>query len=258
LKRNSTNKAHSQRRKEVRSSLFRSSPPEAQPGEALGEYALRVMRAAVRSGQLMPGEHLREIDVAEWLGVSRTPVREAFHRIIADGLLVVGPWNGAMVADLDQNQLVELYAVREVLEGAAAALAAKQASKAEIGHLFEIAASEFRAKADPEKLVLINSELHHAIFAAAHNRYLLQSLSTVTDALGLLRHSTFVLPGSIAQAREEHLDIINAIRARNEKRAEEAARKHVGNSLALRLKLILRTAAFKHQQRSAASTSFIA
>ena len=77
------------------------------------------MRAAIRSGQMSPGEHIREADVAGWLGISRTPVREAFHSIIADGLMVTGPWNGAMVASLDLNQLVELYAVREALEGAA-------------------------------------------------------------------------------------------------------------------------------------------
>jgi len=217
--------------------LFRLAPPELHPGEALGEFALRVMRDAIRSGQMMPGEHLREAEVADWLNISRTPVREAFHSIVADGLLVAGPWNGVMVADLDQNQLVELYAVREMLEGGAAALAATHASSAEVEHIFEIAASELAAKSDPAKLVVINSELHHAIYAAAHNRYLLQSLSTVTNALGLLRHSTFVLHGSIEQAREEHLDIINSIRTRNAKRAEEAARKHVHNSLALRLKL---------------------
>jgi DNA-binding GntR family transcriptional regulator len=221
----------------LRSPLFRLAPPEPRPGEALGDFALRVMRDAIRSGQMMPGEHLREADVADWLNISRTPVREAFHSIEADGLLVAGPWNGVMVADLDQNQLVELYAVREMLEGGAAALAATHASSAEVEHIFEIAASELAAKSDPAKLVVINSELHHAIYAAAHNRYLLQSLSTVTNALGLVRHSTFVLHGSIEQAREEHLDIINSIRARNAKRAEEAARKHVHNSLALRLKL---------------------
>lgn len=238
LKRKPISRPRLRRRREVRSSLFSLPPPELQPGESLGEFARRVMGGAIRSGQLLPGEHLREADVAEWLGISRTPVREAFHGIIADGLLVTGPWNGAMVAVLDQNQLVELYAVREVLEGAAAGLAATHASSAEVEQMVEIAASELAAANDPAKLVLINSELHRAIYAAAHNRYLLQSLSAVTDALGLLRHSTFVLPGSVEQAREEHLGIINWIRARNKKRAEEAARKHVSSSLALRLKLI--------------------
>jgi DNA-binding GntR family transcriptional regulator len=225
------------RHKEAKSSLLSLPPPSSRPGEGLGEYALRALRAAVRTGELKPGEHLRESDVATWLGISRTPVRQAFHSIIADGLLTTGPWNGAMVAELDQTQLVELYAVREVLEGAAAALAAKHASDAEVAHMLEIVESECEAREQPSRLVLINSELHEAIYAAAHNRYLMQSLRTVTDALGLLRHSTFVLPGSVEQANQEHLQIVNAIKVRNPQRAEEFARKHVSNALALRLKL---------------------
>jgi DNA-binding GntR family transcriptional regulator len=225
------------RHKEAKSSLLSLPPPTSRPGEGLGEYALRTLRAAIRTGKLKPGEHLRESDVANWLGISRTPVRQAFHSIIADGLLTTGPWNGAMVAELDQNQLVELYAVREVLEGSAAALAARHASDAEVEHMLEILATERDARNDSTRLVLINSELHEAIYSAAHNRYLMQSLRTVTDALGLLRHSTFVLPGSVEQANQEHLQIVNAIRARNSKRAEELARKHVSNALALRLKL---------------------
>ena len=238
MKKTAATKTRPRGHKARRSFLFKLTPPEQQAGETRGQFALRVMRAAIRSGQLTPGDHLREADVAEWLGISRTPVREAFHSIIADGLLVTGPWSGAMLADLDQNQLVELYAVRTVLEGAAAGLAAKHASGAEIEHLFEIAKSELAAENDPPELVLINSELHHAIYSAAHNRYLLQSLRTVTDALGLLRHSTFVLPGSIELARSEHLEILNAIRDRDEVRAEQWARKHVSNALTLRLKLL--------------------
>ena len=82
------------------------------------------MREAIRSGKFRSGEHLREADVAKWLNISRTPVREAFHRIISEGLLTNGPWNGVMVAELDAQQLVQLYAVRAALEGTAAALAA--------------------------------------------------------------------------------------------------------------------------------------
>jgi len=158
------------------------------------------MREAIRSGKFRSGEHLREADVAEWLNISRTPVREAFHRIISEGLLTNGPWNGVMMAELDAQQLVQLYAVRAALEGTAAALAAQNATKPEVQRLFQIAASEARAKKDPAKLVILNSELHQTLYAAAHNPYLLQSITTVVDALGLLRHSTFVLPGSIELA----------------------------------------------------------
>ena len=193
------------------------------------------MREAIRSGKFRSGEHLREADVAEWLNISRTPVREAFHRIISEGLLTNGPWNGVMVADLDAQQLVQL--LRAALEGTAASLAAQHATKAEVQRLFQIAKSEARAKNDPEKLVIINSELHQTLYAAAHNRYLLQSITTVVDALGLLRHSTFVLPGSIELAHREHLQIIKAIRDRKSAAAERLAREHVNHALAMRLEL---------------------
>ena len=224
-------------------SLFDLPPPVQKVGESLGDFAYRVMRGALRSGTFQPGEHLREADVARWFGISRTPVREAFHRIISEGLLTTGPWNGVMVAELDAQELVELYAVREALEGTAAALAAQHASKAEVRLLFDIVASEAAEKTDAARLVLINAELHQTIYSAAHNRFLLQSVNSIVDALGLLRHSTFVLPGSADQARREHLGIIRAIRVGNVKRAEQLARQHVRNSLALRLQLQRRAAA---------------
>lgn len=210
---------------------------ERQPGEALGDYAARVLRGAIRTGGLRPGEHLREADFAAWLGISRTPVREAFHGMVNEGLLVTGPWNGAKVSELDTQQLVELYAMREIMEGAAAGFAALYASRAEVQHLFHIAEMEQEFSKDPEKLLQINTELHSAIYAASHNRYLLRSLNSVVDALGLVRHSTFAIEGSVEQARREHLGILEAIRAGDSVLAEQRAREHVGNALVLRLQL---------------------
>jgi DNA-binding GntR family transcriptional regulator len=211
--------------------------PLQEAGESLGDFAYRIMREAIRSGKFRPGEHLREADVAKWLNISRTPVREAFHRIISEGLLTNGPWNGVMIAELSAEQLVQLYAVREVLEGAAAALAAKHASRAEVQLLFKIAATEASEKDNPDKLVTINGELHRTLYHAAHNRYLLQSLNSVVDALGLLRHSTFVLPGSIELAHREHMQIVRAIRDRKSAEAERLAREHVRHALSMRLQL---------------------
>lgn len=219
------------------SHLFKAPSPRPRFQELRGDFAYRTMRDAIRAGKFTPGEHLREADVARWLNISRTPVREAFHRIISERLLTPGPWNGVMVADFDPQQLIELYTIREALEGTAAALAAQHASEVEIERLVTIVAHEAAKKADPARLVIINAELHQTIYSAAHNRFLLQSLNTIVDALGLLRHSTFVLPGSIETAHREHLEVIDAIRERNPKRAEQTARLHVRHSLALRLQL---------------------
>jgi DNA-binding GntR family transcriptional regulator len=216
--------------------LFLAEPPVQSAHESLGAFAYRALRDAIRAGRIPPGPHIREIEVARWLKISRTPVREAFHRIISEGLLTNGPWNGVMVADLTAKQLVDLYAVRETLEGTAAALAAKNATAAEVRSLFGIAATE-AVERDPAKLVVINAKLHQIIYRATHNQYLLQSLTTIVDTLGLLRHSTFVLPGSIALARRDHLEIIHAIRDGEVKRAEKLARRHIRRALAMRLQL---------------------
>lgn len=103
--------------------------------------------------------------------------------------------------------------------------------------MFGIAATEAKEKDDPSKLVVINAKLHQVIYRAAHNQYLLQSLTTIVDTLGLLRHSTFVLPGSIELARREHLQLIRAIRDGQAKRAELLARRHVRHALSMRLRL---------------------
>lgn len=217
--------------------LFRSEPPVQNARESLGDFAYRALRDAIRAGRIAPGPHIRELDVARWLKISRTPVREAFHRIISEGLLVIGPWNGVMVAELTTKQLVDLYAVRETLEGTAAALAAKNATAAEVRAMLGMAAVESKERHEPSRLVVINAKFHQMIYRAAHNQYLLQSLTTIVDTLGLLRHSTFVLPGSIELARREHLQIIRAIRDGQAKRAEMLARRHVRRALSMRLQL---------------------
>lgn len=217
--------------------LFKAEQPVQGAHESLGAFAYRALRDALRAGRIPPGPHIRELEVAQWLKISRTPVREAFHRIISEGLLTTGPWNGVIVAELTPKQLIELYAVRETLEGTAAALAAKNATAAEVRTLFGIAATEAKERGEPAKLVVINAKLHQMIYRAAHNQYLLQSLTTIVDTLGLLRHSTFVLPGSIELARREHRQIIRAIRDGEAKRAEMLARRHVRRALAMRLQL---------------------
>jgi DNA-binding GntR family transcriptional regulator len=218
-------------------SAYAKPSPRPESGEVLGDFAYRVLREAIRRGRFQPGEHLREVEVAHWLDISRTPVREAFHRIASEGLLTTGPWNGLMVSEVDGQQLIELYTIREVLEGTAAALAASNASEAEIDHLFAIVRAENAGEDNPATTVEVNSFLHPAIHAAAHNRYLIKSLETVADAIGLLHHLAFAVPGLGKAVRREHMRILEAIRGRNPKRAEQAARRHVRQSLVRRLAL---------------------
>ena len=199
----------------------------------------REILQAIRNGRYQPGERIRETEVADWLEVSRTPVREALRRLESDGLLTFESWRGVVVSDLNRQQIGELYAMREVLEGAAARMAARHIDDAEIEMLGLLLEQAEEAVDDPGRLAGINRKLHQTIYVAAHNQYLLQTLKQQENAVALLRGTTFALPGRAETAASEHRDIVEAIRNRDADASEIAARLHIANAQRARLRLIL-------------------
>ena len=208
-------------------------------GKSRADWVLCQVREGIRRGRYKPGERVREVEVAEWLSVSRTPVREALRRLESEGLVVFEPWRGVVVADLDRQQVCELYAMREILEGAAARLAARHIDDAELDLLDLLLARADEAAGDPEALAVINKRLHETIYGAAHNRYLNQTLEQLRNALALLRGTTFSVAGRADAAAAEHRAIVSAIRAREPDAAEAAARAHIAAAQRVRLQLLL-------------------
>ncbi|MHA1153599.1 MAG: GntR family transcriptional regulator [Alphaproteobacteria bacterium] len=209
------------------------------PATSRAEYVEARIREAIQDGRYQPGARLRETEIAERLKVSRTPVREALRRLESEGLLGFVPWRGVVVAQLDRRQVMELYAMRAILEGAAAGLAARQVQPAEIDLLDALLARAEAAEDHPTRLASINREFHQAIQAAAHNRYLTQTLDGLRNALALLRGTTFALPGRAAEAQNEHRSILDAIRAHDAEAAETAARAHIAQAERARLRMLL-------------------
>lgn len=206
---------------------------------SLGEYAYEQLRAEIRKGALPPGARVREKDVAERLEISRTPVREALRRLEADGFLTFEPHRGMIVVQLDHQSMMELYAMREVLEGTAAALAARHASAAEIAVLFEMVEHETEISHDPAQLAAHNAQFHQILFHAAHNRYLLKTANALRDSMALMRGTTMTVPGRAHTALEEHSALAHAIQNRDSEAAEAAARNHIQAAQQARLKLSL-------------------
>lgn len=205
---------------------------------SLAEFVRRQVREAIHTGRYGPGERLRETEVADWLSVSRTPVREALRRLEAEGLLTFVPWRGVVVAELDRRQVTELYAMRTILEGAAARLAAQHVGEAEIDLMAGLLARAKASDGDAEALAAINRRFHQAIYTGAHNRYLMQSLETLRNALALLRGTTFSMSGRAKAAQREHAAILAAIKARDADRAEQAARDHIRAAERARMRLL--------------------
>ena len=221
------------------------------PARNLAQQAYARLRDAIETGAIEPGRRLMETQVSLWLQVSRTPVREAMRRLEAEGLLEAGAGGGLCVAAYDAIAVRELYSVREQLEGAAAAMAASNADPHEI----ETLQSQVRAQAalPPEMQVHAgeNKLFHETVYRAAHNRFLLKSVQALQDAMILLGQRNFAVPGRIKSSIAEHHQIVKAIAARDPALAEEAARRHIRNGYASRLKAMtndLRDAALERSR----------
>jgi DNA-binding GntR family transcriptional regulator len=200
------------------------------------EAAYDLLRAAVMDGVLQPGQRLREVDVSDWLGMSRTPVREAFRRLERDGLITFVPHKGMTVTVLDHSAVMELYRMREVLEGTAASLAAQHATEAEIAVLRDMIDQEAAFTDDTRALAGRNVAFHNTIYAAAHNRYLLRSLNGLRDSMALLGETTYSVPGRIESALQEHRAVVDAIARRDPAAADRTMRAHLSGAQHARLR----------------------
>jgi DNA-binding GntR family transcriptional regulator len=189
----------------------------------------------IASGVLQPGERLREQTLAERLAVSRTPVREALKALEGDGLVEHVPRVGAAIKVLTHAEVVELYEMRTVLEGAAAKLAARSATDLELQELRDINARMAQALSEPDRMAQLNRTFHRTLFNAAKNRYLLQAVSTVQRAMLVLGPSTLTEELRAQAVIEEHEAVLTALGHRSPAQAELAMMGHIEASHKARL-----------------------
>jgi DNA-binding GntR family transcriptional regulator len=192
-----------------------------------GEAAYRYIRSAIQGGQFKPGERLREIELAKQIGLSRTPIREALSRLQTDGLVANDATRGVVVAELDYSMVTELYFMREVLEGTAARLVAQHASDVEISILDDLCEQYEAALGDEAALTASNRRFHDTLYRCSHNRYLLNMVTVLHDALSLLGATTLSHPERAEETLREHRAVVTAIRARDADAAEQALRSHI-------------------------------
>jgi DNA-binding GntR family transcriptional regulator len=207
---------------------------DAAPSSLRGQFVYGAVRDDINSGRLRPGDRLRETEIAERMGVSRTPVREALKRLEADGLVSFGQPRGLTVTELSHSQILDLYAMREVLEGAAARFAAERASPLEVATLKQIL-EHHKAATSPSEVAAVNRQLHDAIVSAAHNMYLQRVMNVLSDALALLGTTTYSVPGRIASGWKENAQIVDCIARGDAAAAESAAHAHIRAAGAIRI-----------------------
>ena len=230
--------AKSVSRKDAASAAARAAKrarSERQTRSSLGTEAYERLKRAIQSGEYGPGDRVLEDEIAERLNISRTPVREALRRLENEGFLVYKSHRGMTVAQLDYQAVAELYAMRYVLESAAAAMAARNASDIELEMLRDLVEQEKAAAASAETMAEHNRRLHLAIYQCAHNRYLLKTMSVLTNPLAILARTAFSSAERRAAVCEEHRKIVEMIRARNPEGAARAAEEHMRAAQRVRL-----------------------
>lgn len=205
---------------------------------SLSAYVYDEIRAAMREGRYRPGDRLREEEIARQMNVSRTPVREALARLQSRGLVDNAGGRGLVVRRFGLSDVMELYAMYEIVEGAAASLAAEQASASDMEALRDINLAFRSSLNDTAELGCLNLRLHAAIHLAARNRYLNLAIREVQDTIEILDTAPYVLPERAEESANEHEEIVEAIARRDAAGAEKASRLHVRAALRARLRLL--------------------
>lgn len=202
-----------------------------------GQTAYRRLLEEIRRGDLAPGARLRETELADRLGISRTPVREAVRMLEADGLITHLPRQGATVRTLDYPEVMELYEMRAVLEGTAARMAARAASDLELAELAALN-DAFAAAPPGHGAYDMNRRFHLTLLDAAKNRFLVKSMNALQKTLMILGPTTLIDPDRAGIAAVEHRRILDALTARDGPRAEAEMRAHIEAAHRVRIRAL--------------------
>lgn len=216
---------------------FRTAPParSAQALELLRAHSLSTvvqgeLERQIISGEIGSGTKLNEVDVANALGVSRGPVREAFRALGQAGLVRVEKNRGVFVRQVSLDEANEFYEVRAALEGLIGRLAARRIAIDEIEQLRGVVKRMHQVQkvSRPEDYFALNVEFHDGLARAARNNALLENYRQVVNQLDLYRRATISRSvENIPLSTQEHEAIVEAVAARDEVRAQALLTEHV-------------------------------
>jgi len=195
----------------------------------LREVIFNTLREAIIVGELKPGERLMEVQLAEKMGVSRTPVREAIRKLELEGLVNMIPRKGAHVADLSVKDIIDVLEVRAALDGLATALAAEKITEQELKDLNNVQ-MQFINYVDKDNIqgaIKKDVEFHDIIYRCSRNDKLLQISSNLREQVQRFRVIYIKDYGNMRGIINEHAEIYEALVERDPEAARKAAQKHI-------------------------------
>jgi DNA-binding GntR family transcriptional regulator len=195
------------------------------------------IREGIKHGRFAPGQRLIESDLTQELGVSRGPLREGLSRLASEGHLVIEPFRGAVVRRWSRTDIVDLFGVREVLEGQAAHLAALNVNAAARKALLT-SVKKIRRDVNPQGYLLHNQAFHETIATLSGNTLLQRLLEQLSTNAYRLQFRQMVVTADRTAALSDHTAIATAIAEGDAKAAERSMRKHVRDAQRLTLALV--------------------
>lgn len=202
--------------------------------EVTDKYSLRgrvfsKIREDILSGKFKEHEELKEVAIGEELGVSRTPVREAFRQLELEGLIQIVPNKGAYVTGITAKDVEDIYMIRSLLEGLCARWATDQITTEQLNEMEEnVYLADFHAaKGHMDQMAELDNRFHHILYEACSSKQLQRLLVDFHEYVLRVRKKTLANGGRGQESNEEHRQIMEAIKAKDKEKAEELANKHM-------------------------------
>lgn len=190
------------------------------------------LRENILSGKYKEGDELKEVAIGEELGVSRTPVREAFRQLELEGLIQIIPNKGAYVTGITEKDVKDIYMIRSLLEGLCARWACEHITKDQMEEMEEnIYLAKFHAqKGHLEQLAELDNRFHDILYEACNSKILEHQLKDFHEYVLRVRKKTLSNVNRGPKSNEEHEQIMEAIKAKDADRAEKLANMHMINA----------------------------
>ena len=214
----------------------------------LRDVVFNTLRQAILTGELKPGERLMEIHLANKLGVSRTPIREAIHKLELEGLVIMIPRRGAEVAQITEKSMSDVLEVRRAVDALCVELACDRISDEELEALKK-ACDNFEEAVKTKDVKVIaqaDVELHDIIVRATRNQRLVQLINNLSEQMYRYRFEYIKDFSQHDKVIEEHRKIYESMRDKNAEAATEAAKTHIDNQK----KAIIRQIQLERQKKA--------
>ena len=221
----------------------RLEPIKIDSYQPLRETVCEALREAIRNGVLEPGERLMEVQLADELGISRTPVREAIRKLEQEGYVIMMPRRGTYVSSVSVSDVKEIFEIRSALESLSTELAALRIEPDELEQLRTLL-TEIEGhieRKDIDKIVETDIKFHGLLYQVSRNERLVAIISNLKEQLARYRTLSMSYPGRLKETLEEHRAMVEAIAAGDAEAAREAAERHMEQAEETLLKAMRKT-----------------